>query len=99
VRRRRVASKRYGAPALWRRTAGVGTWRCLPQEIGSSGGVAVQTSRRRGMEPWRSEDAPAANVLPLCLKRSEEALQACRCGGVEVSRSGAPEACCGCRDV
>ena len=33
---------------LQRRAAGVGTWRCLPQEIGSSG-AALQACRRGGI--------------------------------------------------
>jgi len=33
MRCRRVASKRYGDLGLGRHAAGLGTWRCLPQEV------------------------------------------------------------------
>ena len=79
-----------GGVELWRRAAGVGTWRSLPQEVWrcaegvlplcfKSSGGALEACRRGGMEFGSSGDA----------------LQACRRRGIEVWSSGAREARCG----
>src|SRR6266513_2689428 len=64
---------------------------CGPGDVEARGGVCLKRSGAREaccgidiQEVWRC----AAGVLPLCLKSSGDALQACICGGTELWSSG-----------
>jgi len=59
-----LTQKRYGALELWRRAAGVGTWRSLPQEVWR---CVAGVLPPRGMELQSSEVR-----CRRCLKRSME---------------------------